>query len=40
MRSAMLIAAGIVLLGLAAPGAIIAVPLVPAFVAMLWGCHP
>ncbi|WP_257784553.1 hypothetical protein [Pseudomonas citronellolis] len=40
MRSAMLIAVGIVLLGLAAAGAIIAVPLAPAFVAMLWGCHP
>ncbi|AMO77541.1 hypothetical protein [Pseudomonas citronellolis] len=38
MRRALILAAGAVLLGLAVAGAVIAVPLVPAFAAMQWGC--
>ncbi|WP_281687869.1 hypothetical protein [Pseudomonas citronellolis] len=38
MRGALILAAGAVLLGLAVAGAVIAVPLVPAFAAMQWGC--
>lgn len=38
MRRALILTAGAVLLGLAATGAIIAIPLVPAFAAMQWGC--
>lgn len=38
MRRALLITSCIVLLGLAAIGAAIAVPLFPAFAAMQWGC--
>lgn len=37
MRRALILAAGAVLLGLAAAGAVIAIPLVPAFAAMQWG---
>jgi len=39
MRNALLIIAGAVLLGLAAVGTIIAVPLAPAFTALQWGCR-
>ncbi|WP_256204858.1 hypothetical protein [Pseudomonas sp. AAC] len=38
MRRALLITSSIVLLGLAAIGAAIAVPLFPVFAAMQWGC--
>lgn len=38
MRRALILAAGGALLGLAAAGAVIAIPLVPAFAAMQWGC--
>ena len=40
MRRALILAAGAVLLGLAVAGAVIAVPLVPAFAAMQWGVQP
>ena len=38
MRNALLYLGGAILLVLAAIGAVIAVPLIPAFVAMQWGC--
>jgi len=38
MHKALIIAAGAVLLCLAVSGAVIAVPLFPAFAAMQWGC--
>lgn len=38
MRRALLITSSIVLLGLAAIGSALAVPLFPAFAAMQWGC--
>lgn len=38
MRRALILAASATLLSLAAAGAVIAIPLVPAFAAMQWGC--
>ncbi|WAB92023.1 hypothetical protein OSS47_28575 [Pseudomonas citronellolis] len=38
MRRALILAAGATLLSLAVVGAVIAIPLVPAFAAMQWGC--
>ena len=38
MHKALLFAGAAALLGLAAAGAVIAIPLVPAFAAMQWGC--
>ncbi|MEL7937614.1 hypothetical protein [Pseudomonas delhiensis] len=39
MRRALILAAGATLLSLAVAGAVIAIPLFPAFAAMQWGCH-
>ncbi|MDF3933514.1 hypothetical protein [Pseudomonas citronellolis] len=38
MRNTLLIAAGVVVVGLAIVGAAISVPLFPSFAAMQWGC--